>query len=900
MIIRELHIGGFGKWRDATFQFAPGLNLFVAPNEAGKTTLLQAIISSLYGMKRDYIRVTRYLGEYEQYYPWDRGAYQTVVRYTLDGRTFRLQRHFEKERELAKLFREPELAEITREYQEDRRKEYNFIERHLGLNRSLFTDVTWVKRQPLHAANHLLPVLLRSEEKDPIVQRILSGLEQELAAIGKKESAETTLLGKAGRQLGKAQERLQQAEAAWQAVSHLTAELMEREQSLQQLQKQQSRLWVQLEQIEQAEQHWQQWWQRSFETKRSADFIQWEEAASDPSEGEMHRKVRESLAEIEAFYAQYQAVIAGQEAVSASDSPQQTVRYLSFQEIPDAEWQSWLKTWYAYCAYEARPQAGEQEKAVPVEKLQADFRRGLQLHKEAEELREESYRLQLALAAAERDDRGRGTGQAEQPADAAGQAGAGQLLSRTAIGRRQRQAGTNRSMPLLLAGTLLSALITVGLLWYGTAPAMGWISALLTILLGGAAARLLFASPAKGGRDQTDQPAKAPLEEPEAVPKAAPVSGAGREELSRRLARCESEQAERMRQLAALLAEWNVPDWEAFLVYREKQLAQAHRQEAKRTDEQEMHRLRTQLEMTMIRWGIPPHLPFAEAAALVLQERQMWEQMSREQQERLEKELSQERLRAQLAAEWDKREQERGKLLAEWEESVRRILEDKRTGLRQLRQETESELRRTEEQMVELREKMAQARGEIGRRGEHSWAKAKSEYDEALQQVDDLLTRREALQLAKETLQSVLEEWHRDLSPDVNQLASEVAARTTGGRYQDVRLDPNQGFAIHTAKPGSHGVAAHSALSSGTQDQLYFAQRVALLRRISAEREPLPLFLDDHFIHYDEERLAHALAYVMELAEEHQIFLFSCQERERRLLAPYLENSERHMLQLLV
>ncbi|MFM1653694.1 ATP-binding protein [Brevibacillus sp. B_LB10_24] len=898
MIIRELHIGGFGKWRDATFPFAPGLNLFVAPNEAGKTTLLQAIVSSLYGMKRDYIRVTRYLEEYEQYYPWDRGAYQTVVRYSLGGRSFRLQRHFEKERELAKLFREPELAEITREYQEDRRKEYNFIERHLGLNRSMFTDVTWVKRQPLHAAKHLLPVLLRSEENDPIVQRILSGLEQELSAIGKKESAETTLLGKAGRQLGKAQERLQQAEAAWQAVSHLTAELMERELSLQQLQKQQARFLVQLEQIERSEQHWQQWWQRSFETKRSADFLHWEEAASDPAEGEMHRRVRESLAEIEAFYAQYQAVIAAQEAVSASDSPQQTIRYLSFQEIADEEWQSWLKTWYAYCAYEERPQSEEQEDAVPVEKLQADFRRGLQLHKEAEELREEVYRLQLAQAAAERDERARGTGQAEQPADAAGQAGAGPLLSRTTKGRRQSQAGANRAMPLLLASALLSALITAGLLWYGTP--LGWISALLTVVLGGAAARLLISSPKKGGRGQTDQPEKALLAEPEAVPKTAPVSGAGREELGQRLARCESEKAERMRQIAALLAEWNVPDWEAFLTYREKLLAQAHRQEAKRTDEQEMHRLRTQLEMTMIRWGIPPHLPFAESAALVLQERQTWEQMSREQQVLLEKELNQERLRAQLAAEWEKRDQERGKLLAEWEESVRSILEDKRTELRQLRQETESELRRTEEQMADLREKMAQARGEIGRRGEHSWAKAKSEYDEALQQVDDLLTRREALQLAKETLQSVLEEWHRDLSPDVNQLASEVAARATGGRYQDVRLDPNQGFAIHTATPGSHGVAAHSALSSGTQDQLYFAQRVALLRRISAEREPLPLFLDDHFIHYDEERLSHALAYVMELAEEHQIFLFSCQEREYRLLAPYLENSERHRLQLLV
>ncbi|XOS91917.1 ATP-binding protein [Brevibacillus laterosporus] len=52
MIIEDLHIKGFGKWQERTFTFAPGLNLFYAPNEAGKTTLLQALVASLYGMKK--------------------------------------------------------------------------------------------------------------------------------------------------------------------------------------------------------------------------------------------------------------------------------------------------------------------------------------------------------------------------------------------------------------------------------------------------------------------------------------------------------------------------------------------------------------------------------------------------------------------------------------------------------------------------------------------------------------------------------------------------------------------------------------------------------------------------------------------------------------------------------
>ena len=43
MWIQTVHIQGFGRFRDTTFEFEEGLNLVEAPNEAGKTTLVKFI-----------------------------------------------------------------------------------------------------------------------------------------------------------------------------------------------------------------------------------------------------------------------------------------------------------------------------------------------------------------------------------------------------------------------------------------------------------------------------------------------------------------------------------------------------------------------------------------------------------------------------------------------------------------------------------------------------------------------------------------------------------------------------------------------------------------------------------------------------------------------------------------
>jgi uncharacterized protein YhaN len=64
-------------------------------------------------------------------------------------------------------------------------------------------------------------------------------------------------------------------------------------------------------------------------------------------------------------------------------------------------------------------------------------------------------------------------------------------------------------------------------------------------------------------------------------------------------------------------------------------------------------------------------------------------------------------------------------------------------------------------------------------------------------------------------------------------------------------------------------------LSRGTQEQLYLAMRFALCDAASPDH-PLPLLLDDLFVHFDERRLAHTLPVLEELARTRQVFLFTC------------------------
>ena len=89
MRLRSLRIDGFGRLADRTFEFGPGLNVVVGPNEAGKSTLAAALVAALYGLQR---------GEKDRWRPWTGTSYATALTYeTADGAAWEVHRAFERD-----------------------------------------------------------------------------------------------------------------------------------------------------------------------------------------------------------------------------------------------------------------------------------------------------------------------------------------------------------------------------------------------------------------------------------------------------------------------------------------------------------------------------------------------------------------------------------------------------------------------------------------------------------------------------------------------------------------------------------------------------------------------------------------------------------------------------------
>ncbi|MEJ8545888.1 ATP-binding protein [Brevibacillus borstelensis] len=728
MRINQLSIKGFGKWRDADFRFAPGLNLFFAPNEAGKSTLLQAVFASLYGLKRDYVRSARYLPEYDKYLPWHSGSYELAVLYEVGGKRYRLHRRLEKEREQGQVFLDPDWTEVTHLYQEDRRKERNFLELHLGLSRSLFTDVTWVRRSPLEASEYLLPSLFGSSETDPAANRMLAALDKELALIGKKERAENTQLGKAGALVAQRERELAEAEAAWAAVQKLTQQIALWEHSKKDIERKRDRLKQRLIALQREEQAWQKRWQESYREPDEEGWQQWEKTARTEEERMLHREVQSIWAALE--------------------HPGETEQDKRIAEFPDP---------------------------ADLEKLESAYRRGAELRKARDDYREHADRLAEAAL-------------------------------RTAPRRSGRGGKRHGNVRLWWAGCFASLIAAAVFLFAGYAP-MGWVAAGVSAACATAAVVL--------NRGRTRQSENQ-------------LAGSQHEwrAWQDKAARCDEE-------LHQLLQEWNASDWDAFLIMREERKSLAEGREA-----------------------------------------------------------------SLAAREW-RRQEERTSLIKRWGEALRSLLEQEQFLREQERTELEREAKQLDQELLDIRERIARAAGELGKQDEVSLAKVRGDYEEAIEALRQLQLNREALTLARDTLQQALHEWNKELSPAVNRVASDVMAKMTGGKYEDVRLDPQEQFGVKVWDKPHQRIVEHDFCSSGTQDQLYFAQRVALHRHVSQQTEPLPLFLDDHFVHYDPERLERALHTVMELAEDYQIFLFTCTDRESRLLQPFLHGSGRHRLHAL-
>ena len=132
------------------------------------------------------------------------------------------------------------------------------------------------------------------------------------------------------------------------------------------------------------------------------------------------------------------------------------------------------------------------------------------------------------------------------------------------------------------------------------------------------------------------------------------------------------------------------------------------------------------------------------------------------------------------------------------------------------------------------------------------------------------------LRLAGAMLEDALER-HRATRQDPLMLrASALFAALTGGAFAGIgqSFGEDDAQTLHGQRSGGEEVAI-SGLSEGTRDQLYLALRLAYVEDYASRAEPAPFIADDLFTSFDDARTAHGLRALADVGSKAQCVLFT-------------------------
>ena len=199
-----------------------------------------------------------------------------------------------------------------------------------------------------------------------------------------------------------------------------------------------------------------------------------------------------------------------------------------------------------------------------------------------------------------------------------------------------------------------------------------------------------------------------------------------------------------------------------------------------------------------------------------------------------------------------------------------------------LRANEEEAYEAVRKELTDMERRLAEARHESGRVAERITAMERSEErSRALARQEVVLAKIDAsaelwavVTLCKTLLDETRRVFENDRQPDVFRHASRFFKVMSEGRYLRV-IAPLDGTDIQVERHDGVRLAPH-VLSRGTAEQLYLAMRFALVRDYADHVDPLPIVFDDVFVNFDPHRTRNTFHAARQLAETHQVLLFTC------------------------
>ena len=143
MNINKIQINGYGKLKDTKIELEKGINIIYGENEVGKSTLLNYITSSFYGISKN--KKGKEVSDFEKYTPWNLEEFSGKLEYELDNNEkYEIFRDFKKKN--PKIFNENK-EDISKNFNIDKTKGNEFFYEQTKVDEDLFKATFLMNQQ---------------------------------------------------------------------------------------------------------------------------------------------------------------------------------------------------------------------------------------------------------------------------------------------------------------------------------------------------------------------------------------------------------------------------------------------------------------------------------------------------------------------------------------------------------------------------------------------------------------------------------------------------------------------------------------------------------------------------------------------------------------------------------
>ena len=195
------------------------------------------------------------------------------------------------------------------------------------------------------------------------------------------------------------------------------------------------------------------------------------------------------------------------------------------------------------------------------------------------------------------------------------------------------------------------------------------------------------------------------------------------------------------------------------------------------------------------------------------------------------------------------------------------------------RQETvETDVKALQERLNEAAEQRAEARQAFQAisGGDDAAAKAAAERQEAIAAMREAAERYVRFRTSAMLLRWAIDRFRQEKQGPLLKRASELFQVLTMGSFDrlGVQFDDQDQMQLAGVRPNGEVVSV-PGLTSGTEDQLFLALRIAAIEDYLARATALPFVADDLFINFDPDRSAAGFDMLGQLAEKTQVLFFT-------------------------